>query len=77
MPIPLWINLFESHAHAPGHAMVTLGWGHSLPLDDILDIPGRRVEIQNFSIVDENLKQTDLIMPQLESRGACPDHRQL
>jgi len=27
----LWINVFESHAHQPPHALVSLGWGHVLP----------------------------------------------
>lgn len=65
----LWINTFESHSHTPGHAMVTLGWGHNLPLDDILNAPGRRMELEHFFLMDESLKQTDLITPTLESRG--------
>lgn len=63
----LWINTFESHAHKPAHAMVTLGWGHNLPLDDILNAPGRRMDIQEFTIYDQNLKQTPLITPEFKS----------
>lgn len=27
----LWVNLYESHAHPPGHVLATIGWGHALP----------------------------------------------
>ena len=33
----LWINLYESFAHPPGHAIVSLGWGHTVPMDDLLN----------------------------------------
>ena len=30
----VWINAFESHAHGGHNAMISLGWGHALPMDD-------------------------------------------
>ena len=31
-----WINLTESMTHPPGHVTTQLGFGHSLPVDDLL-----------------------------------------
>ena len=59
----MWINSFESHAHKPGHAMVSLGWGHALPMDDILNSPNGSVIIESFKLYDPQLKVTDLIKP--------------
>ncbi|MDL1965022.1 MAG: hypothetical protein LWW98_12010 [Deltaproteobacteria bacterium] len=28
----LWINLYESFAHPPKHAILSLGWGHVVPM---------------------------------------------
>jgi len=60
----LWINAHESHAHQPPHAMVSLGWGHSLPVDDILNSPNGRVIVDRFSLVDPAGERTPLLMPE-------------
>ncbi len=62
----LWINAHESHAHQPPHAMVSLGWGHSLPADDILNSPNGRVIVDRFAMVDPTGQQTELLMPATE-----------
>jgi uncharacterized GH25 family protein len=49
----VWINSFESFAHTPPHTMVSLGWGHALPMDD-------------FELIDPDLKKTDLIKPEFK-----------
>ncbi|MGD9124945.1 MAG: DUF4198 domain-containing protein [Desulfarculaceae bacterium] len=59
----VWINSFESHAHKPPHAMVSLGWGHALPMDDILTSPNGSIAIERFELLDPALKKTDLIKP--------------
>lgn len=59
----MWINSFESYVHKPGHAMVSLGWGHVLPMDDILNSPNGSVIIESFKLFDPQLKATDLIVP--------------
>jgi len=59
----LWINNFESHAHAPGHSMVSLGWGHSLPAGDKLNSVKGRVMIDSFNFYDPNLKKFELYKP--------------
>lgn len=59
----VWINAFESHAHQPPHAIITLGWGHTLPLDDILTSPNGRVAIETLEVLDPKLVSTNLIKP--------------
>ncbi|MBB4267043.1 DUF4198 domain-containing protein [Roseospira visakhapatnamensis] len=59
----LWINADESHAHQPPHAMVSLGWGHSLPVDDILNSPNGRVVIDRFSLTNPSGARTALMTP--------------
>jgi len=62
----VWINSFESHAHKPPHTMVSLGWGHALPMDDILTSPNGRIAIERFELFDPTLKKTDLIKPEFK-----------
>lgn len=35
----LWVNSFESFSHQPGHTTLSLGWGHTLPIDDGINSP--------------------------------------
>ena len=62
----VWINSFESYAHKPPHTMVSLGWGHALPMDDILTSPNGRIAIERFELLDPALKKTDLIKPEFK-----------
>ena len=62
----VWINSFESHAHTPPHTMVSLGWGHALPMDDILTSPNGRIAIERFELFDPALKKTDFIKPEFK-----------
>jgi len=62
----VWINVFESRAHQSHHAMVSLGWGHALPMDDILTSPNGRIAIERFELLDPALKKTDLIKPEFK-----------
>lgn len=59
----IWINAFESKAHQPPHAMVSLGWGHMLPMDDILNSPNGRFALERFEIIDPRLTTSSLIKP--------------
>lgn len=61
----VWINCFESHVHSPPHAIISLGWGHVLPMDDILNSPNGRVAIERFELFDPKMQKTDLIKPPL------------
>ena len=63
----LWINAHESHAHQPPHAMVSLGWGHSLPVDDILNSPTGRVVVDRFAMIDPAGERTAFPIPEAET----------
>ncbi|PIE64081.1 MAG: nickel transporter [Desulfobacterales bacterium] len=69
----VWINNFESHAHKPPHTMVSLGWGHFLPMDDILNSPNGRISVESFELYDPALNKTDLIKPPFEIAKAVKE----
>jgi uncharacterized GH25 family protein len=62
----LWINLYESYAHPPGHAMVSLGWGHAVPMDDLLASKLAFLQLATFDLIDPDLNSTALPMPVLK-----------
>ena len=59
----LWINSFESFTHKPGHIIVGLGWGHSIPIDDILNSPNGKIIVEDFSVISPSGKKIDLTIP--------------
>lgn len=59
----LWVDSFESFTHKPGHTTVVLGWGHNLPIDDMLNSPNGNILVQSFSIISPNGKKTKLEIP--------------
>lgn len=61
-----WVNSFESFAHKPGHVTLGLGWGHTLPIDDILNSPNGKMIVEEFSITDPNGEKTILRIPTSE-----------
>ncbi len=54
-----WVNTFDSQAHQPRHVLVTLGYGHSFPLDDLL----KDLTLESFTLYDPELKATALPLP--------------
>jgi uncharacterized GH25 family protein len=60
----LWVNLYESFAHPPGHAMVSLGWGHTVPMDDLLVSKDGSLQMATFDLIDPDLNKTALPMPE-------------
>ena len=62
----LWINLYESFAHPPGHAIVSLGWGHTVPMDDLLASKDGSLQLATFDLIDPDLNGTALPMPVLK-----------
>ena len=62
----LWINLYESFAHPPGHAIVSLGWGHVVPMDDLLVSKSGSIQLATFDLIDPDFKRTALPMPVLK-----------
>ncbi len=62
----VWINAFESNAHQPGHVMLSLGWGHALPMDDILNSPNGVMQVKSFDLIDPDMGRTSLAIPSSE-----------
>ena len=62
----LWINLYESYTHPPGHAMVSLGWGHAVPMDDLLVSKAGSIQLATFDLIDPDFNRTALPMPALK-----------
>ena len=60
----IWVNVFESHAHGAHHAMVSLGWGHALPMDDILSSKDGHIALESFDLIDPAMGKTALRMPE-------------
>ena len=65
-----WVNTFESFAHQPGHVTVGLGWGHTLPIDDILNSPNGKILVESFTVTDPRGKTTPLRIPAAETATA-------
>lgn len=59
----LWVNLNESLAHPPGHAITSLGWGHSVPLDDFLASEAGNVNIVRYDLVSPDNKISNIPLP--------------
>jgi len=55
-----WINLTESHTHPPGHVTTQLGFGHNLPVDDLLVGPHGAINIEKYLLVSPDKKVFDL-----------------
>ncbi|MCJ2163393.1 MULTISPECIES: DUF4198 domain-containing protein [unclassified Pseudodesulfovibrio] len=62
----VWINNFYSDAHVPPHAMVSIGWGHALPMDDIPNSPNGRILLDSFEVIGPDLHRTALQKPSFE-----------
>jgi uncharacterized GH25 family protein len=60
----LWVNLYESFAHPPGHAMVSLGWGHVVPMDDLLVSEAGPLQLATYELVDPDFNRTTLFLCQ-------------
>ncbi len=54
-----WVNTFDLQAHQPRHVLVTLGYGHSFPLDDLL----KDLTLESFTLYDPELKAAALPLP--------------
>jgi len=67
----LWINCFEStQIHPPGHATVSLGWGHTMPIDDMPNSVKAKLGIKEFNLSDPAGNKSTLYKPQ--SKTAKP-----
>lgn len=60
----LWVNLYESFAHPPGHVIASIGWGHTVPLDDL---PGA-LKLESYELIGPDHGKTALQLPLSEER---------
>ena len=65
----LWVNLNESFAHPPGHAISSLGWGHVVPMDDFLMSEAGAVTIERYDLVGPDNSKTTMPLPVIKKRG--------
>ena len=63
----VWINNFFSDAHQPPHAMVSIGWGHAMPMDDIPNSPNGKVVLESFELISPDMQRTALQLPSAET----------
>ncbi len=71
----VWINAFLAETHTPPHVMLSLGWGHSLPMDDVLNSPNGRVEVASFELIDPALQKTALVLPAAKPGKAVTENK--
>lgn len=71
----LWISAIPSFAHAPGHVMVSIGYGHTLPLDDTVNTVPARIGIEYFGVVTPDGEKIQLEKPGRDIVTASLKHR--
>jgi len=59
----LWVNLYRSTAHGVGHAMMSLGFGHALPMDDMLAGDYGNVSIEKYEFIGPDGKTFPIELP--------------
>ena len=62
----LWINLYESFSHPPGHALSCLGWGHAVPMDDFMTSQAGAVEIETYDLIAPDGSRSSLGIPDIK-----------
>jgi len=62
----LWINLYESFAHPPGHALSCLGWGHAVPMDDFMTSQAGAVKIETYDLIAPDGTRSSLGLPDIK-----------
>ena len=61
----LWVNCFDStQIHSPGHATISLGWGHTMPIDDMPNSVKAKLKIAEFNLTDPAGNKSKLYKPQ-------------
>lgn len=62
----LWVNLYESTGHPPGHILAYIGWGHRLPADDLLGSHNGRIQLESYSVFDPEMNRITLPVPKTQ-----------
>lgn len=64
----LWVNVFESYAHPPGHVIASIGFGHVVPMDDLLNSESGQIELESYTLIDPNREKTALSLPEVNNK---------
>lgn len=62
----LWVNTMSSSSHNAPHIMLSLGWGHTLPLGDSTNAINGRIGIDSFELIQPNKKVVVLQKPKFQ-----------
>jgi len=62
----LWVSLTESLAHPPGHVLTSLGFGHAMPMDDLLSSPHGTLRLQSYDLIAPDMKKAKLGLPEIK-----------
>lgn len=55
----LWVNVYESFVHKPGHVIASLGWGHVVPMDDVFE----HFDLASYYLVDPDMNRVEFPLP--------------
>ena len=55
-----WVNAYKSETHFPHHVITSLGYGHSLPMDDLLLSGKETIKIGKYFVAAPDGKRFDL-----------------
>lgn len=59
----LWIDMNESRNHPPGHVATVIGFGHALPVDDLLTSEAGIIRLKGYQLVAPDKSRFDLGLP--------------
>jgi len=58
-----WVNAYDSFTHAPGHILAMIGFGHHLPVDDMLSGDFGNIAIEKYNLTGPDGKVQSLGLP--------------
>lgn len=61
-----WINAYESKIHKPYHVTTSIGYGHSMPLDDFLFSGKQHIPTQEFFLAGPDGTRSALALPKAD-----------
>jgi len=62
----LWVNAIKSSSPHEPHIMLSLGWGHTLPLGDSTNDLNGRIGIESFELIKTNGEKIKLKTPEFK-----------
>lgn len=58
-----WINSFESSSHNGRDLMVSMGWGHGMPMGDMFNSVNGRISVRDFDLISPSGDKSALSKP--------------